>query len=70
MVGTVTVMAITLSQNEIAARAAKFAEDWKNTEREKAEAQPFLIDFFHVLGVSRKRVAFLFGRYRELTAQG
>lgn len=50
-------MAITLSQNEIAARAAKFAEDWKNTEREKAEAQPFLIDFFHVLGVSRKRVA-------------
>ncbi len=50
-------MAVTLSQNEIAARAAKFARDWKNTEREEAEAQEFLIEFFHVLGVSRKKVA-------------
>ena len=50
-------MAVTLSQNEISARAAKFAGDWKDTEREEAEAQSFLIDFFHVLGVSRKRVA-------------
>ncbi len=50
-------MAVTLSQNEISARAAKFANDWKNTEREEAEAQSFLIDFFHVLGVERKRVA-------------
>ena len=50
-------MAVTLSQNEISARAAKFAEDWKNTEREEAEAQSFLIEFFQVLGVSRKRVA-------------
>ena len=50
-------MAVTLSQNAIAARAAKFAETWKNTEREEAEAQEFLIDFFNVLGVSRKKVA-------------
>ncbi|MDO5470796.1 MAG: hypothetical protein Q4F38_05795 [Akkermansia sp.] len=50
-------MAVTLSQNEISARAAKFADDWKDTEREEAEAQSFLIEFFHVLGVSRKRVA-------------
>ena len=50
-------MAVTLSQNEISARAAKFAGDWKDTEREEAEAQSFLIEFFHVLGVSRKRVA-------------
>lgn len=50
-------MAITLSQNEISARAAKFAGVWKNTEREEAEAQSFLIDFFHVLGVDRKKVA-------------
>lgn len=50
-------MAVTLSQNEISARAAKFAGEWKDTEREEAEAQSFLIDFFHVLGVSRKRVA-------------
>lgn len=50
-------MAITLSQNEISARAAKFAGDWKDTAREKAEAQSFLMEFFHVLGISRKRVA-------------
>ncbi len=50
-------MAVTLSQNEISARAAKFAGCWKNTQREEAEAQAFLIDFFHVLGVDRKRVA-------------
>ena len=50
-------MAVTLSQNEISARAAKFAQDWKNTEREEAESQAFLIDFFYVLGVERKRVA-------------
>ncbi len=50
-------MAVTLSQNEISARASKFADDWKDTEREEAEAQSFLIEFFHVLGVSRKRVA-------------
>ena len=50
-------MPVTLSQNEISARAAKFAGDWKDTEREEAEAQSFLIEFFHVLGVSRKRVA-------------
>ena len=50
-------MAVTLGQNEISARAAKFAEEWKDTEREEAEAQSFLIDFFSVLGVSRKRVA-------------
>lgn len=50
-------MAVTLSQNEISVRAAKFAQDWENTEREEAESQSFLIDFFHVLGVERKRVA-------------
>ncbi len=50
-------MPISLSQNEISARAAKFAGVWKNTQREEAEAQAFLIDFFHVLGVDRKKVA-------------
>ncbi len=50
-------MAVTLSQNEISARAAKFAGVWKDTEREEAEAQSFLIDFFQVLGVDRKKVA-------------
>lgn len=51
------VMAITLSQNEISARAAKFAQEWANTSREEAEAQAFLTEFFQVLGISRRRVA-------------
>ena len=50
-------MAVTSGQNEISARAAKFAEEWKDPEREEAEAQSFLIDFFGVPGVSRKQVA-------------
>lgn len=50
-------MPVTLSQNEISARAAQFARDWQDTSREEAEAQAFLIDFFRVLGVSRRRVA-------------
>ncbi len=61
-------MAVTLSQNEISARAAKFAGDWKDTEREEAEAQSFLIDFFHVLGVSRERVAIF--EYKVKCADG
>lgn len=55
--GRLLCMAVTLSQNEISARAAKFAGVWKDTEREEAEAQSFLIDFFQVLGVDRKKVA-------------
>ena len=55
--GSIWGMAVTLGQNEISSRAAKFATDWKDTEREEAEAQSFLIEFFHVLGVSRKKVA-------------
>lgn len=50
-------MAVTLGQNEISARVAKFVKEWKDTEREEVEAQSFLIDFFNVLGISRKRVA-------------
>ena len=50
-------MPVTLSPNEIRARAAKFAELYKNAEREEAEAQSFQADFLHVLGIDRRRVA-------------
>lgn len=50
-------MRVTLSQNEISNRAAKFAQDWNNPERKEAEPQHFLLDFFRVLGVERKRAA-------------
>lgn len=51
-------MAVTLSKNEIRARAAKFAADWQGVEREEAEAQSFQESFFRdVLGVDRRKVA-------------
>lgn len=46
-----------LSWNEIKERAISFSKEWKNTTREEAEAQSFLIDFFNIFGISRKRVA-------------
>ena len=49
---------MTLSKNEIRARAAKFAADWQGVEREEAEAQSFQESFFReVLGVDRRKVA-------------
>ena len=49
-----------LSWNEIKSRAAAFINDWKNkapTAREEADAQSFQIEFFHIFGVDRKKVA-------------
>lgn len=48
---------MTLSWNEIKDRALKFSMEWEDTSSEHAEAQSFLIDFFNVFGISRKRVA-------------
>ena len=46
-----------LSWNEIRARAAKFATDWKDAAYEKGETQSFYNDFFSVFGVKRASVA-------------
>ncbi len=46
-----------LSWNEIKDRALKFSKEWAATQNEEADAKPFLIEFFNVFGVSRKRVA-------------
>ncbi|MDX2128943.1 MAG: DNA methyltransferase [Chloroherpetonaceae bacterium] len=46
-----------LSWNEIKERAIAFSKEWENAESEQSDAQPFLIDFFNVFGISRKRVA-------------
>ena len=54
-----------LSWNEIRARAAKFADDWKDASYEKGEAQSFYNDFFEVFGVQRRTVA----RYEEHVAK-
>ena len=46
-----------LSWNEVRARAAAFAEDWREGAREKGETQSFYNDFFRVFGVERRSVA-------------
>ena len=46
-----------LSWNEVRARAASFAEDWKDAAYEKGETQSFYNDFFRVFGVQRRSVA-------------
>ena len=46
-----------LSINEIKARAAAFANRWRDASREEADAQEFEIDFLNVFGVTRRKVA-------------
>ena len=46
-----------LSWNEVRARAARFAEEWRDAAYEKGETQSFYNDFFEVFGVRRRTVA-------------
>ena len=46
-----------LSWNEIRARAARFARDWKDARYERGETQTFYNDFLEVFGVKRRQVA-------------
>ena len=46
-----------LSWNEVRARAAAFAEDWKDAANEKGDTQSFYNAFFRVFGVQRRSVA-------------
>lgn len=46
-----------LSWNEIKDRAIRFSKEWQDTEREEADAKPFLVEFFNVFGISSKRVS-------------
>lgn len=46
-----------LSWNEIRARAARFADEWKDARYEKGETQSFYNELFEVFGVKRRRVA-------------
>jgi len=55
-----------LSWNEIKDRALKFSKDWADTVNEDAEAKPFLVEFFNVFGISRKKVATFEHRVKKL----
>jgi hypothetical protein len=48
---------VPLSWNEIRARAAVFAEEWKDAHYEKGETQSFYNEFFGVFGRRRRDVA-------------
>lgn len=43
-----------LSWNEIRARAATFADEWRDAAYEKSETQSFYNDFFTIFGVKRR----------------
>ncbi|MBW6483235.1 MAG: class I SAM-dependent DNA methyltransferase [Vicingaceae bacterium] len=55
-----------LSWNEIKDRALKFSKEWAETSSEEADAKPFLVEFFNVFGISRKRVATFEHRVKKL----
>ena len=46
-----------LSLSELKDRAIRFAQEWQTAADERADAQAFWIDFFHVFDVKRRRVA-------------
>jgi hypothetical protein len=46
-----------LSWNEIRSRALSFSREWADESSENAEAKTFWNEFFHIFGISRRRVA-------------
>ena len=46
-----------LSWNEIKSRALTFSRTWADAANERSYANPFLIDFFEIFGITNKRVA-------------
>ncbi|MBC7554669.1 MAG: class I SAM-dependent DNA methyltransferase [Taibaiella sp.] len=54
-----------LSLNEIRDRALAFSKEWNNERNEDAEAKSFWDSFFHVFGVTRRRIATFETRVRK-----
>lgn len=46
-----------LDWNDVRARAAKFADDWKDAHYERGDTQTFYNEFFELFGVTRRRLA-------------
>lgn len=55
-----------LSWNEIKDRALNFSKEWADTSNEEADAKPFLVEFFNVFGINRKKVATFEHRVKKL----
>ena len=58
-----------MSWNEVRARAARFADDWKHPAYEKGETHSFYNDFFEIFGVRRRTVARYEAHVRKLDTQ-
>lgn len=56
-----------LSWNEIKDRAVKFSKEWKDTEKEEADAKPFLDAFFDVFGITRKKIGTFEHKVKKLS---
>ncbi|EMJ87266.1 class I SAM-dependent DNA methyltransferase [Leptospira meyeri] len=56
-----------LSWNEIKDRAVRFSKEWSDANKEEAESQSFLNDFFSVFGITRKRVGTFEHRVKKLS---
>jgi hypothetical protein len=55
-----------LSWNEIKDRALQFQKEWADASDEDADAQSFLVEFFNVFGITRRRVAAFEHRVKKL----
>ncbi len=55
-----------LSWNEIKARAVAFSRDWAEAASENAEAKTFWNEFFHIFGISRRKMASFEQRVKKL----
>ena len=55
-----------LSWNEIKDRALQFQKEWVDASDEDADAQSFLVEFFSVFGITRRRVAAFEHRVKKL----
>ncbi|MCE9537980.1 MAG: class I SAM-dependent DNA methyltransferase, partial [Bacteroidetes bacterium] len=55
-----------LSWNEIKDRALHFSKEWADTHNEDADAKPFLVEFFNVFGIDRKKVSTFEHRVKKL----
>jgi hypothetical protein len=57
-----------LSWNEIKDRALAFSKEWATAQNEDAEAKQFLVEFFHVFGISNRKVSTFEHRVKRLDA--
>lgn len=58
-----------LSLNEIRERARAFVKEWAGETSERAEAQSFWNDFFHVFGKKRRSLAVYEQKARRFTGK-